>query len=76
MPNRTICDVLKAMRTCHDNRNYSYLISLVEEAQNMANRMEAALWDQSDIKYLREEKSQLKAEVAKLKKLKKKYEHE
>ena len=40
---RTICDVLKEIRTCHETRNYSYLMGLVEEAQSMSLRMEAAL---------------------------------
>lgn len=71
MPNRTICDVLKEMRTCYKTRNFSYLLSLVEEAQSMANRMEAALWDQYELKDLREESKRLKEEVKKLKSAKK-----
>lgn len=49
MPNRTICNVLEEMRQCHETRNFSYLLGLIEEAQSMANRMEAALYDQSDL---------------------------
>lgn len=74
MPNRTICDTLEAMRKCHETRNFSYLMGLIEEAQNHANRMEAALWDQRDLTYLREELSDLKKEKkqleAKIKELK------
>ena len=66
MPNRTICDVLEAMRKCNETRNYSYLTGLIEEAQNYANRMEAALWDQKDIGYLRDEISALKKEKKEL----------
>lgn len=68
MPNRTICDTLEAMRKCHETRNFSYLLGLIEEAQNLANRMEAALWDQNDIKGYRETIRELKEERKKLKK--------
>ncbi len=74
MPNRTICEVLEAMRQSNNTRNFSYLDGLIEEAQYLANRMEAALWDQRDFKRtqekhkdLREEVKQLKAEARKLK---------
>lgn len=53
-PNRTICDVLEELRQCYKTRNFSYMPGLVEEAQSMANRMEAALWDQSDLKSRKE----------------------
>ena len=43
MPSRYICDVLSEMRKLHKTRNYSCLLGLIEEAQTMANRMEAAL---------------------------------
>ena len=69
MPNRTLCDVLKEIRTCHDTRNYSYLTSLVEEAQTMGNRMEASLYDKYDY-------NRLKEQIRKLKKKKKKLEKE
>ena len=35
MPNRTICEALKELRTCHETRNYSYMIGLIEEIQSM-----------------------------------------
>ena len=70
MPNRTICSVLEAMRDCDKTKNYSYLLGLVEEAQNLANRMESAIWDLHDmdrlhkqIKELRAEKKALKLEI-------------
>lgn len=72
--NRTICDVLEAVRNCHKTRNYSYLMGLVEEAQNMANRMEAALWDQDDLESAKKETKLLKAQIKKLKDKKKELE--
>lgn len=66
MPNRTLCDVLKAMRDCHKTRNYSYLLGLVEEAQVLGNRMEAALWDQSDFKHAEKRHKKLKEKIKKM----------
>lgn len=71
MANRTLCDVLSEIRTCDTTKNYSYLLALVEEAQTMANRMEAALWDQKDFDYRREEHRKLKEDIKKLKQVKK-----
>ena len=76
LPNRTVCDVLKEMRTAHDTYNFSYLWSLIEEVQSMANRMEAALYDKSDLEYSREEMKKLKAKIKKLKLKKKELEDE
>ena len=58
-PNRTICDVLEAMRDCYKTRNFAYLHSLIEEAQNMANRMEASLSDKGDCERYLKERSEL-----------------
>lgn len=63
MPNRTICSILEEIRKCHETRNYSYMLGLVEEAQSAANRMEAALWDQHDAKTMTEKISALKKEI-------------
>lgn len=63
MPNRTLCDTLEAMRMCHKTRNYLYLEGLIEEAQNLANRMEAALWDQKEFKRTQKRHKRLKKEV-------------
>lgn len=68
MPNRTLCDVLTEIRTCYETRNFSYLMGLIEEAQSMGNRMEAALWDQSDIKHAEKRKKALEKKVAELEK--------
>jgi uncharacterized protein YlxW (UPF0749 family) len=76
-PNRYICDVLDEMRTCQKMHNYSYLLSLVEEVQTMANRMEASLHDKRDLRSLQKELRSLSAqrntledEIEKLKQLK------
>jgi hypothetical protein len=54
------------MRDCHKSRNYSYLISLVEEAQSLGNRMEAKLADIKDYKSLDKEIKEKKIELKKL----------
>ncbi len=66
MPNRTLCEVLEEIRKCNKTRNYSYLLGLVEEVQSMANRMEAALWDQKEYTRLMKEKKELKREIEEL----------
>ncbi len=70
MLNRTMCDVLEDMRKLNETRNYSYLHSLVEEAQMMANRMESKLSDIKDfehyhyrIKALKKEKRKLQEDI-------------
>lgn len=69
--NRTLCDVLREMRALHETRNYSGLLGLIEEAQIMANRMEAALYDNKDTKHARELVSELKKEIQRLEATKK-----
>jgi|TARA_B100001123_G_C14695995_1_gene783258 hypothetical protein len=66
--NRYLCDVLAEMRTCSESNNYSYLPSLVEEAQTLANRMEASLYDKRDYKAIKEMISEKKIELEKLEK--------
>ena len=51
---RTMCDVLQEMRDANKTRNYSYILGLIEEAQSMANRMEAKLEQINDIEKLDE----------------------
>jgi uncharacterized protein YlxW (UPF0749 family) len=65
--NRLLCDVLEEMRKCHETRCYGHLPGLIEEAQTMANRMEAGLNDKADIQDLYDEKRKLHKEVKKLK---------
>lgn len=65
-PNRTLCSVLDEMRKLHETRNYSILPSLIEEAQTLANRMEASLGDKNDIAELTDIRSNLRKEVKEL----------
>jgi hypothetical protein len=65
-PNRTLCDVLAEMRKCDTTRNYAYLLSLIEEAQHYANRMESALADKRDIREWSDMRSKLKDEIKEL----------
>ena len=66
--NRYICTVLGEMRECLKSLNFSYFGSLIEEAQMLANRMEAALEDQKDRKTLLDDINKLKKTRDKLKK--------
>lgn len=54
------------MRKCHETRNYSYLLGLIEEVQSMGSRMEAALWDQKDFTGLQKKLSKLNKEIKEL----------
>lgn len=65
-PNRTVCSVLEELRTCYKTRNFAPMLSLIEEVQYMANRMEAALNDQRDVREWQEERSKLKNEIRQL----------
>ena len=76
MPNRYICNVLEEMRSCYKTRNFAPLMGLIEEAQTLANRMEAGLEDKRDVAYYREQRSQLRDEIRKLEKKKAKLEKE
>jgi len=69
--NRFLCDVLNEMRECTKTLNFSYLLGLVEEAQTLASRMEAKLYDIKDFERLHEE---IKALQKKKKKLEEKLE--
>ena len=64
--NRTVCEVLEAMRKCCQTSNFSYLPGLIEETQNMVNRMEAALYDKGDLDSARREIKTLKKEIREL----------
>lgn len=66
-PNRTLCSILDELRTCFETRNFSYMISLIEEAQSAGNRMEASLLDKSDLDYARKELRKVKNEIKTLK---------
>lgn len=70
--NRSICAVFEEMRKAVKTLNFSYMLSLIEEAQSMANRMEAALADAKDIETMKDEKRELKKQIKALRKKKKK----
>lgn len=76
MINRTICDTLEEMRKCYETRNFSYILGLIEEAQTLANRMEAKLYDVREIENLREMISELTEEKDELRKQIKKLDKE
>jgi len=75
MPHRYICSVLDEMRECNKTRNYSVLLALIEEVQILANRMEAALGEKSDVeswhKKAKEEKKEYKRLLKKTNELRK-----
>ena len=58
--NRYICSVLDEMRDCVKTLNFSYLLGLIEEAQTLALRMEAKLYEIKDYERLHEEIRALK----------------
>lgn len=60
---RTMCSVLEEMRACCRTGNYSYLPSLIEEAQSYANRMESALYKNSDWKWSKKEKKKIDKQI-------------
>jgi len=66
MPARYLCDVLNEMRTCFKIRNFCNLPGLIEEAQTLANRMEAALSNHKSYEYWHRKYKQEKAEFARL----------
>lgn len=69
--NRGLCDVLSEMRTmlklAKDSNSKNVLLSLIEEAQIMGNRMEAALYDIKDLERLHDDIKDKKEELKKLK---------
>jgi hypothetical protein len=75
-PNRTVCDVLTEMRKCHETRNFTGLIGLIEEVQSLVNRMEAGLNDKNDVIDWTKKRKKLKEEIKKLIKQKEKIENQ
>lgn len=63
---RTICNVLQEMRALNETRNYSLLLSHIEEIQSMANRMETALTEGKELHDREECLKNLKKEIRKL----------
>ena len=70
-PNRYICSVLTEMRACYKTRNFAPLLGLIEEAQTLANRMEARLDQAKEYFELRDKCRELKKELDALEKEKK-----
>lgn len=70
MPNRLICTVYEEMRICIKTLNFALLPSLIEEAQVLANRMEAKLYTISDFEHLESQVRELKKERKELQKKK------
>ena len=66
MANRYLCSVLDEMRECNKTLNFSYLLGLIEEAQTLANRMEAKLYDLKDLERLHDDIKDLKKKKKKL----------
>lgn len=66
MPSRYICTVLDEIRDCYKTRNFSYILGLVEEAQTLANRMEAALSEKRDYEHWHKKVKEEKEEYKKL----------
>ena len=64
--NRSLCDVLEEMRKCFETRNFSPLLGLIEEAQSMGNRMEAAISDKKDIAKMQAEWHELRGKIKEL----------
>lgn len=73
---RWICSVLDEIREQIKldtyERDSQFMLSLLEEAQTYANRMEAALGYKSDLEELHEERDNLNKEILKLEKKRKK----
>jgi hypothetical protein len=64
--NRTLCEVLEEMRKCFETRNFAPLLGLIEEAQSMGNRMEAAISDKKDIAKMQVEWHELRDKLKEL----------
>lgn len=71
--NRTVCDVLKEMRDLINSGRTrpDIMLSLIEEVQCMANRMEAALADVKQAEEMRDDIKSLKKQIKTLNKEKK-----
>jgi hypothetical protein len=61
--NRTVCEILADFRKCWETRNFSYMMGILEELQWYAEVMESNLQNVKDVRELKEERHNLKAEV-------------
>jgi hypothetical protein len=68
--NRTICSVFEDMRKLDQTKNYGPILGLIEEAQMLANRMEAKLYDIKDLESLNDKYKKLRKECEELEKKK------
>ena len=75
-PTRYICTVFDEMRKLDETKNYSSMLSLIEEAQILANRMEASLDTNNTIKDAEKYIKSLKKEIKTLEEQKEKLEDE
>ena len=67
-PARTICAVLDDMRNCYKSYNFGAILSLIEECQMLANRMEASLETEHTYEQRREKLRKVEQKLKKLKK--------
>lgn len=65
MPNRYICTVFDEMRDCLKTNNFSYLGGLINEANIMAQRMEAKLYTIKDFERLENRVKEMRADLKK-----------
>jgi len=63
---RYMCNILSDMRNCYKTRNFSYLESLIEEAQYRAERMENRIEMMGDVERYERSRIGLKKEIAEL----------
>lgn len=69
-PARTACAVIEEMRDCFKTLNFSVLLSLMEELQVIASRMEAGLERKNNINDAEDYIRKLKKEIKELEKKK------
>ena len=62
---RTLCDVLEEMRSCHKTLNFAPMLSLIEEAQIMGDRRESGLGQKREIRKRERHLAELKKKIKK-----------
>lgn len=66
MAHRYVCSVLEEMRACDKNKNYSCLLSQIEEVQVLVNRMEASLSEKNSLEHWHDKAKKEKCEYNRL----------
>jgi len=66
---RYACSVLEEMRDCYKTYNFSPILSLIEEMQIMANRMESALGEKKSYFYWHDQHKEEEEKLTALKKV-------